>query len=290
MENPGDFAGDGQVAAQPPGRINFAHPDFAMSVKCNILRGTSGEGESFWYSYDRGRNWHGAYHFGALMSSPELAGMEFTSRTDYIVNGPADCLVFMSARPVKTEGSIRKDKVFAARTTDGGKILDFVSWVVDLNDPYRAVMPSTVRCSPSKLVTTVRRRAVPENTNWVDAYVSNDNGRTWAFASRVGGTGGWNGNPPALVRLRDGRLCCVYGNRSTRKMLARLSKDEGTTWGREIGLRDDYQTDSFGDPDLGYPRLVQRLDGKLVAIYYWATKKHPQLHIAATIWDPGRGI
>ena len=132
----------------------------------------------------------------------------------------------------------------------------------------------------------IRRRAVPENTNWVDAYVSNDDGKSWSFLSKVADTGVQNGNPPALLRLRDGRLCCVYGNRSKLQMIARFSKDEGATWGPELVLRDDYQVDSFGDRDLGYPRLVQRRDGKLVAIYYWATEEHPQLHIAATIWQP----
>lgn len=68
------------------------------------------------------------------------------------------------------------------------------------------------------------------------------------------------------------------------KMIARFSPDQGATWGLEIILRDDFQVDKFGDNDFGYPRLVQRPDGRLVAIYYWATEKRPQQHIAATIW------
>ena len=38
--------------------------------------------------------------------------------------------------------------------------------------------------------------------------------------------------------------------------------------------------------DMGYVRLVQRSDGKLVAIYYWATNDKPQQYIAASIWEP----
>jgi hypothetical protein len=56
---------------------------------------------------------------------------------------------------------------------------------------------------------------------WVDAYVSHDDGRTWRFLSKVGDTGQGNGNPPALLRLRDGRLCCAYGNRDRNQLLAR---------------------------------------------------------------------
>ena len=51
-------------------------------------------------------------------------------------------------------------------------------------------------------------------------------------------------------------------------------------------LRDDFEADAYNDADMGYPRLAQRADGKLVVCYYWATTELPQQHIAATIWDP----
>jgi hypothetical protein len=41
------------------------------------------------------------------------------------------------------------------------------------------------------------------------------------------------------------------------------------------------------DADFGYPRLAQRSDGQLVAIYYWACRERPHQHIAATIWALG---
>lgn len=69
-------------------------------------------------------------------------------------------------------------------------------------------------------------------------------------------------------------------------MMATFSADNGRTWGNERVLRDDYQRDSYGDPDLGYPRAFVRPDGKVVVTYYWATKDLPHHHIAATIWDP----
>jgi len=46
-------------------------------------------------------------------------------------------------------------------------------------------------------------------------------------------------------------------------------------------LRDD-----GGTWDLGYPRMMQRPDGKLVTIYYHNTRENPGPHIVATIWDP----
>ncbi|MHC4572934.1 MAG: sialidase family protein [Planctomycetota bacterium] len=276
LEDPDNFVGDGRTITPSPGRINFAHPDFAMRVN-------KSDGIQFFISYNRGGTWQGPYAFGDLMTHPEFEGLENTARTDYIVNGPSDCFIFMSARK---PGTGTRDRAFVARTTDGGKTFRFISWInPEEVGTTRGAMPSTVRISRTKLVTALRRKYPGQ---WVDVFVSTDNGSSWQFLSKVADTGGWNGNPPALLRLSDGRLCCVYGNRSDRKMLMRYSSDEGTSWGPEVVLRDDYQVDSFNDPDLGYPRLVQRADGQLVTMYYWATKQRPHHHIAATIWDPDR--
>jgi hypothetical protein len=276
-ENPGLSKGD--VATPPPGGINFAHPDFALRSPFN----TSG----FSFSYDRGRTWQGPYSWGNLMADPQLAGKENTKRTDYMVNGPNDCFFFMSAVVPDTGMS---DKSFVARTTDGGAAFQFVSWIVPLSDPYRAVMSSTVRCSPTKLVTALRRRTVNENPDyfWIDIYVSNDNGSTWSFLYKVTDDHTFNGNPPALVRLADGRLCCAYGNRDYKTINARFSQDEGATWGQVLILRDDYYPDIYNNSDLGYPRMVQRSDGKLVTMYYWQTQQQYQQQtsaIEATIWE-----
>jgi hypothetical protein len=148
-------------------------------------------------------------------------------------------------------------------------------------------MPSTVRISPTELVTTLRRRLDPGGPRneicWVDAFGSQDNGTSWSWLSRVAFTdlGGRNGNPPSLARLKDGRLCATYGFRAIPYgMRAKISADNGKTWGPEISLRDD-----AGTWDFGYPRTVVRPDGKVVTIYYFNTKGRSEQHIAATIWD-----
>jgi len=276
MEDPENFAGDGGTVVPSPGGINFAHPGFAMRVHRDA-------GARFFVSYDRGHTWQGPYNFTNLMDHHQLTGLENTARTDYIVNGPADCFIFMSARKPDTG---TRDRAFCARTTDGGKTFNFVSWINPEDaGTTRGAMPSTVRITKTKLVTALRRKYPGQ---WIDVFVSNDNCKSWKFLSKVADTGGWNGNPPALLRLTDGRLCCVYGNRTKRQIIAKYSNDEGASWHKEIILRDDFQADSRDDPDLGYPRLVQRPDGKLVAMYYWATAANPRQHIAATIWDPAK--
>ena len=142
-------------------------------------------------------------------------------------------------------------------------------------------MPATVSVQKS-LVSVIRRRAVPEDRCWIDAYGSGDGGLTWEPLGKVGDTGAGNGNPPALLRLANGRLCCVYGRRDIRQMIARYSRDNGRSWGEEIVLRDDF----YGDrpASFGYPRLVQRSDGQLMALYYWAVRDLPEQHIAASVW------
>jgi hypothetical protein len=206
-----------------------------------------------------------------------------------MVQGPKECLYFLSAGQPGVNGSNHSDRAFMARATDGGKTFKFVSWLTDQESiRTRSVMPSAVRISPSKLVAATRRKLrnddTRRNSNWIEASVSTDNGQSWQYLSKVTDTdrGEENGSPPALVRLRDGRLAVAYGYRSwPLGIRARISDDEGKTWSDEIVLRDDGNS-----WDLGYPRMMQRPDGKLVTIYYYNTRQHPAPHIAATIWDP----
>jgi hypothetical protein len=284
VESPEGYRWSGNPLQHLPVPLDFTRPGFAMRVIGDAYHGSEEKRGGFVISDDRGKSWHGPFEFAGLSCSPELEDVELTPRTDYLVTGPVEGLVFLSARSHALWGA---DRTFCARTTDGGLSFNFVSWLVPPSDPYRAVMPSTVRCTSHKFVSALRRRDMDAGDQdcWVDAYVSQDAGESWSFLCKIGVTGQHNGNPPALVRLTDGRLCCVYGQRNTRQMIARYSEDEGVSWEQAIVLRDDYASVEQ-DQDLGYPRLVQRSDGYLVAIYYWATADRPHQHIAATIWDP----
>lgn len=280
---PKGFVGSGLEARELTGCIDFTDPGLAVRVEGEGYHGSARPEGAFHVSRDRGSSWSGPFPFGLHGSCPELEGLEITSRTDYVVEGPQACLFIMSGRG----GHLPTDKVFCVRTSDGGHSFTFVSWVVPPSDPYRAVMPSTVICTSGELVSVVRRREPDTDDRcWIDAYSSVDGGRSWTFSGKVADTGGWNGNPPALARLDDGRLCCVFGQRDTCRMVARYSDDAGRTWGGDIVLRDDFQRDEYGDPDLGYPRLIRRADGLLIAVYYWATRGAPHQHIAATVWAP----
>ncbi|MHC4648363.1 MAG: sialidase family protein [Planctomycetota bacterium] len=246
-------------ATECPGGIDFANPDFALRCRSEV----------FTVSYDRGKSWSDPYKL------PGVGREDVMARTDYIVNGKKDCLILLTA--CKTNG--KEGQPFCLRTTDGGKTLNFVSWIGPEPEGF-SIMPATVRIGKNKLISAIRRKE--EGVGFIDVYASNDNGESWELLSRPAGTGRRNGNPADMVRLNDGRVVLVYGYRSQPcGIRAVISRDNGKTWGKEIHLRDDGRT-----WDLGYPQMVLRPDGKLVTVYYYTTEKDKEQHIAATIWDP----
>lgn len=286
MFDPENYVGDGGTKTELDHHIDFTRDGFAMRLFGATYHGTDDPEGGFFYSYDRGHTWSGPYDLGNMAGHPEFEGMILTPRTDYVVINDSTCLINITARIPDTGLS---DKTACIRTTDGGLSFEFLSWVVPLSDPHRAAMPQTVQTGEDEFVLVSRRRVIEDrNDCWIDAYLSADGGRSWEFLSKVGVTGAHNGNPPALVRLDDGRLCCIYGNRTDRQIRGRYSRDNGNTWGEEFIIRDTFYTgeDQQDMKDLGYPRLVQRPDGQLVAIYYWATEENPEQYIAATIWEP----
>ena len=254
----------GPGVTELPAPMDFRHPDFAMTVRFT----DSNTGPSrLWYSTDRGKLWHGPYRF------PDLGQPGIAARTDYLINGERDAFIFLTA----AKQNRKEGRVVCARTQDGGVHWKFVSYVGGEPAGF-SIMPSSVRLAPSEIVTAVRVKEPPDKTS-IDLYETTDNASIWRLLPRpVPDTGGHGGNPPSMIRLRDGRLCITYGYRAPPyDIRARLSSDGGKTWSGEITLR-------TGAPnwEVGYPRTVERADGSIVTVYYWSGI------IAATIWDPNR--
>ncbi len=246
--------------------IDFTNPDFALTLRMeSIDAGTS----RFEYSYDRGKTWSGPYRL------PNFGTPGTAARTDYIVNGKRDAFIFITV----AKKNRREGRPLCAQTTDGGITWKLVSFIGPEPEGF-AIMPSTVRISDTELLTTLRRR---EGTfRWISAWRSQDNAKTWTQEiDPVEYLG--EGNPPMLNKLQDGRLCLTYGFRAyPYSIRARLSRDNGRTWGSQIVLRDNGV-----DRDIGYVRSVQRLDGKMVTIYYISDEETgPERYIGSTIWDP----
>ena len=246
--------------------LDFTHPDFALVFHfLNMHVGPS----YFYTSADRGKSWQGPYSF-------RVEGVENVStRTDYVVLGKRECLMFGSA----AKADQKEGRTFCARTIDGGLHWKLVSFIGPEPAGF-AIMPSTLRLADGALLTTIRN-GEPGKRYDIDAWRSDDNAAHWKCLGPA--TGDIGGNPPALVRLNDGRLCLTYGYRKKPcGVRARITSDEGRSWGPEIILRDDGLTG-----DLGYPRSVVRPDGKIVTIYYFnGPEKDQQRTIQATIWKP----
>lgn len=198
---------------------------------------------------------------------------------------------------VTDDGWKRRPAVFRAK--EGGSNWAFMSYITSPDDDgaadhdrsksilfsgHRYFYPRAINLPDGRILCTLRCQRDPTSLAWTEMYMSADGGRTWSFRSRVND---W-GAPGDIVRMRDGRIACVYGYRMPPYgVRARISDDEGLTWGREIILRDD-----GGSWDLGYPRVVEPEAGTLLAVYYMNTKDDPiQLnggvrHIAWTRFQP----
>jgi len=270
--DPPNFEGDGgEVSPPPAGGVNFSAPGFAFKVNTRAfpegVKDGVYQGKSWLHSEDRGASWKGPFSSPGLWESPELNDVHdpyATSRTDYLVLDRSTMLAFLS---VRLGGSGRAlDKVFVAKTEDGGRAWRFLSWIVPTWDPYRAVMPSAVKVAGGETFFCAIRRRSDEpggSANWIDLYRSQDGGSAWSFLSRVSDCGGFNGNPPALLAMPNGQLACAHAVRGGNANLlkAQFSADGGRTWDRTVHVRDNVLQHN------GYPRLFLRRDGKLCAVY-----------------------
>ncbi|MBM3726383.1 MAG: exo-alpha-sialidase [Acidobacteria bacterium] len=254
----------GKAPVDCPGGIDFRRPGFAITFRMEDIHiGPS----RFYYTTDKGKSWQGPFRV------PDFGHRGIAARTDYLVQGKHELTAWLTA--AKSNG--REGRIIVVRTSDGGKTWKQVALMGDepTGNDY-AIMPSTVRLGNGSLLTAVRYQ------RWIDLFQSADNGATWTGAGRPAPLTG--GNPPSMIRLKDGRLALTYGYRLPPfGIRARISADEGKSWGDEIVLRAD-----GGSRDLGYPRTVQRRDGKLVTAYYFNDANDKERYIGATIWEAPR--
>ncbi len=253
----------GKPATTCPGGIDFENPNFIFTARL----GDKDAGSSrFYYSTNRGHNWSGPY------ALPDFGQKGTAARTDYFINGKHDLTLFLTV----AKSNAKEGRVVVVRTKDGAKTWQLVSFIgPEPEGSDYAIMPSSVRLSPTSVLTAIR------HTHWIEAWRSDDNLQTWHFVNRpVPDTG--RGNPPAMIKLKDGHLALTYGYRAEPYSIqARLSYDNGQTWKDAIMLRQ-----GAGAWDLGYTRTVQRPDGKIVTVYYYNDAPDRERYIAATIWDP----
>ena len=259
--------GEERALQDPPGGIDFANPDFAARFKL----------DKFYYSLDRCTTWNGPYRM------PSFGRKGLLARTDYIVEGPNRLTAFVAA----TKGDGDEGQPLCIRTLDGGTTWALVGWIGPCPPVDRygySIMPSTVALEGGGYLSVIRRAGEFDGTSrwWLEAFLSPDEGVSWYKLDAPLIVNG--GNPASMITLEDGRIALTYGWRNAPYGIrAMISEDRGQTWGRELVLRMD-----GASWDLGYPRTVQRADGKCVTVYYFHHADHPERSIACTIWDPGK--
>lgn len=250
----------------PPGGIDFSHPGCAVKFKM----------DKYFYSLDRCKTWNGPYRM------PVFGRTALLARTDYIVEGKNRLTAFVAV----DKGNGNEGQPLCIRTLDGGKTWNLIGWIgacPPVNSYGYAIMPSTVPLKGGAYLSMIRRAGDfdGERRWWLEAFLSPDQGISWYKLEKPYINTG--GNPASMITLKDGRIALTYGWRNAPYGIrAMISKDKGQTWGREIVLRHD-----GASWDLGYPRTVQRPDGKCSTVYYFHHSDQPERFIGCTIWNPG---
>ena len=246
--------------------IDFEHPDLVLTLR---MLGID-EGPSVFYtSYNRGKNWDGPFDL-VVDGNRKIA-----ARTDYIAFSKDSCFAFLTA--AKSDG--KEGRPFCAETNDGGLTWRLRSWIGPEPEIGFSIMPSTLHLGGNVFLTTVRRRE--ETNRWIDSYLSNDACKSWEYFGKPVDDCG-EGNPPSLIKLKDGRLCLTYGYRAEPfGIYAKLSSDNGKTWSKAVALRED-----GAGRDIGYVRSMQLPDETIVTTYYFQDNIAPERYVAATLWQP----
>ncbi len=208
----------------------------------------------------------------------------------------ADGMNLLGLSTTTPDGWTNRPLVYASDTGVEWRFLSFITPIGDagsavsdragpvLFGAIRHFYPRLIPLADNRIVASVRFQRDARDVMWTDMFESEDGGRTWRFLSRVND---W-GAPGDIVQMHDGRIVCVYGYRVRPPgVRARVSEDGGRTWGGEIILRDD-----GGSWDLGYPRVIEHEDGKLLTVYCMNLKEDRiQMnggvrHIAQTVFVP----
>ena len=137
-------------------------------------------------------------------------------------------------------------------------------------EPYLCQMPN------GDLLAAIRYK----NGDLHDIYLcrSTDGGKTFSEAKAQN----WDGFPPHIFVTSKGVVVLSYGHRHKpeRGIRARLSYDNGHSFGEEIILRNDGL-----DWDLGYPTTTENENGELITVYYMKdVAKKDENRIQYTIW------
>lgn len=229
-------------------------------------------------SSDRGQSWQGPFRM------PSFGFPWVQVKPDFLVRPDGVVLLFVTVGGVGGQRGSRFVAVYAS--PDQGVTWNYLGPIIGTSPDSHFVnryYASPVLLPDGRMLVALRCQIDARNA-WPELFASEDGGRSWRFVSRPSDWGG----PTTLNLLPDGRLLVVYGYRvHPYGMRARVSEDDGRTWGPELVLRDD-----GGSWDLGYPCTAALQDGRVLTTYYYNRADDPiqcdggVRHIAGTFFRP----
>lgn len=206
-------------------------------------------------SVDGGRSWGPA----VLLDNYGIPRTQ--GRPSYLARPDGVLLLFLTARPESNP----KDRPIVYSSFDGGQTWG-LHGLLPNNDVYRMICPSPLLLNDGTILAAVRCK-LGGMSAFDELYSSEDGGRTWQFTSRIND----HGDTCDLTLLDDGRIVAVYGyRRPPFGIRARVSEDNGKTWGPELILRDDGKIQ-----DLGYPRCEALSGNRVFTAYYFNDARDP---------------
>ena len=138
--------------------------------------------------------------------------------------------------------------------------------------------PHAVELPDGKILGAIRMqgsRLDPDFTVYL--CESTDGGKTWSVPHPTGVCG----SPPHLMVHSSGAVVMSYGRRAKPYgERARISYDGGRTFGEEIVISQEAESD-----DLGYPSTVELSDGRLLTVYYQILPGDTFASILYTEWE-----
>jgi len=162
---------------------------------------------------------------------------------------------------------------YVYRSADSGKTWTFHEIIADSRGQIPMNETSLIDLGGGHILAFVR---TGDSVDHLYRAESLNGGITWGRLADSGITG----HPADLLRLNNGHILLTYGYRHVPfGVRARISKDNGQTWGDELILRDDGL-----NGDLGYPMSIQLVDGTIFTVYYFRSAGGGPTHIAGTLW------
>ncbi len=256
------WAKRGIAASRPNAEANYCHWASGVIAKDELLVIASGMDDAanakeqrkpndvrVFRSADEGATWNTDGTFPLRMPG-ELKPYPFGSIVQG-TDGQLRTLVYTS-----DEQSNNAEAAWIVISSDRGQ-----SWG-DVRKLADGINESVLLPLPGKewlCVARTSNKPAPEHGQELRQFRSLDDGTTWTDEGLIAG---YHKHPPHLLRLADGRILLTYGNRRDGSIEARLSGNDGQTWGITHTL---YTT---GPGDMGYPSTAQLPDGKLVTVFY----------------------